>query len=56
VKTLQLLLRGRPVIVSTERVKPSYILNGTDHGSNFKPASLNIPDRSTISHAATVLQ
>jgi cleavage and polyadenylation specificity factor subunit 1 len=37
VKTLQLLVRWRPVTVSTDRVKPAYILNGTDRGSNFNP-------------------
>jgi hypothetical protein len=37
VKTLQLLVRGRPVTVSMDRVKPAYNLNGTDHGSNFNP-------------------
>jgi hypothetical protein len=33
-KTLQLLMRGRPVTVSTNRVKPAYIVNGTDCGNN----------------------
>jgi cleavage and polyadenylation specificity factor subunit 1 len=37
VKTLQLIMRGRPVTVSTDRVKPAYTLNGTDRGSNFNP-------------------
>jgi cleavage and polyadenylation specificity factor subunit 1 len=37
VKTLQLLVRERPVTVSTDRVKPAYTLNGTDRGSNFNP-------------------
>jgi hypothetical protein len=37
VKTLQLLVRGRPVTVSTDRVKPAYTLNGTDPGNNFNP-------------------
>jgi hypothetical protein len=35
VKTLLLLVRGRPVTVSTDRVKPAYIINGTNRGSNF---------------------
>jgi cleavage and polyadenylation specificity factor subunit 1 len=34
-KTLQLLMRGRPVTVSTDRVKPAYILNGTDRWSKL---------------------
>jgi cleavage and polyadenylation specificity factor subunit 1 len=37
VKTLQLHVRGKPVTVSMDRVKPVYTLNGTDHGSNFNP-------------------
>jgi cleavage and polyadenylation specificity factor subunit 1 len=32
-KTLQLLVRRRPVTVSTDRVKPTYVLNGTDRGN-----------------------
>jgi hypothetical protein len=38
-KTLQLLMHGRPVTVSTNRVKLAYILNGTDHRNN----SFNLP-------------
>jgi hypothetical protein len=38
-KTLQLLVRGRRVTVSNDRVKPPYILNGTDRGNNnFNPS------------------
>jgi cleavage and polyadenylation specificity factor subunit 1 len=38
-KTLQLLVRGRPVTVSTERIKPLYMLNETDCETNtFNPA------------------
>jgi hypothetical protein len=38
-KTLQLLVRGRPITVSTDTVKPAYILNGTDHWNRtFNPA------------------
>jgi hypothetical protein len=33
VKTLQLFVRGRPVTVSTDRIKPAYNLNGTDAGT-----------------------
>jgi hypothetical protein len=33
-KTLQLLVHGRPVTVSTDRVKPEYILNETNRGNN----------------------
>jgi hypothetical protein len=36
-KTLQLLVRGRPVTVSSNMVKPTYILNGTDRGNNSNP-------------------
>jgi hypothetical protein len=37
-KTLQLLVCGRPVTMSTNRVMPIDILNGTDCGNNtFKP-------------------
>jgi hypothetical protein len=33
-KTLQLLVRGRPVTVSDDRVKPAYMLSGADRGSS----------------------
>jgi hypothetical protein len=33
-KTLQLLMRGRPVAVSADRVKLGYIISGTDRGNN----------------------
>jgi hypothetical protein len=33
-KTLQLLVRGKPVTVSKDRVKPAYILNKTDRRNN----------------------
>jgi hypothetical protein len=36
-KTMQLLVRRRPVTVLIDRVKPAYILNWTDHGNNFSP-------------------
>jgi hypothetical protein len=37
-KILQLLVCGRPVTVSTDRIKLAYILNGTDRGNNtFNP-------------------
>jgi hypothetical protein len=37
-KTLQLLMRGRPVTVSTDRVKPAYILDRIYRGNNsFNP-------------------
>jgi hypothetical protein len=42
-KTLQLLVRGRPVTVSTDRIKPAYILNGTDRGNNFNPPATTTP-------------
>jgi cleavage and polyadenylation specificity factor subunit 1 len=36
-KTLQLLVRRRPITVSTDRVKPAYTLNGTNREMNFTP-------------------
>jgi cleavage and polyadenylation specificity factor subunit 1 len=37
-KTLELLVRGSPVTVSADRVKPSYMLSGTDRRNNsFHP-------------------
>jgi cleavage and polyadenylation specificity factor subunit 1 len=42
-KTLQLLIRWRPVTVSTDRVKPAYILNDTNHGNNPKPPATATP-------------
>jgi hypothetical protein len=43
VKTLQLLVRGRPLTASTDRVKPAYVLNGTDHrNTTFNPGSSTI--------------
>jgi hypothetical protein len=36
-KTLKLLVRGRPVTVSADRVKPAYSLNRTDGRDNFNP-------------------
>jgi hypothetical protein len=43
-KTLQLLMCGRPVTVSTDGVKPAYILNGTDCRNNiFNPLVNAIP-------------
>jgi hypothetical protein len=40
-KTLQILVRGRPVTVSTDRVKPAYMLNETGRGTTiaFDPAA-----------------
>jgi cleavage and polyadenylation specificity factor subunit 1 len=38
-QTLRLLIRGRTVTMSTVRVKPAYILNGTDHGNS----TFNLP-------------
>jgi hypothetical protein len=34
---MPLLVRGRPVTVSIDRVKPTYILNGPDRGNYFFP-------------------
>jgi hypothetical protein len=42
-KTLQLLVCGRLVIVSADRVKPAYMLSGTDLGNS----SLNQPADAT---------
>jgi hypothetical protein len=50
-KTLQLLVRGRPVIVSADRVKPAYMLSGTDRGSSsFNPPADGTP---TVAQPAT---
>jgi hypothetical protein len=38
-KTLRLLIRGRPVTMSTDRVKPTYSLNGTIGGTDSTPDS-----------------
>jgi cleavage and polyadenylation specificity factor subunit 1 len=44
-KTLKLLVRGRPVTVSADRVKPAYILSGTDCRNNsFSPPVDWAPD------------
>jgi hypothetical protein len=42
-KMLQLLVCGRPVTMSTDWVKPVYILNGTDRRNIFNP-----PDTATL--------
>jgi hypothetical protein len=43
-KTLRLLVRGRPITVSTDRVKPAYMLSGNDHeNNNFNPADKATP-------------
>jgi hypothetical protein len=43
-KTLQLLVCGRPVTVSTDRVKPAYMLIEADRGSNnFNPPAVATP-------------
>jgi hypothetical protein len=37
-KTLQLLVCGKPVTVSADRIKPAYVLNESDHGRfTFNP-------------------
>jgi hypothetical protein len=39
-KTFKILMRGRSVTVSPDRVKPAYTLNETDHGpTHTKPAA-----------------
>jgi cleavage and polyadenylation specificity factor subunit 1 len=42
-KTLQLLVCGRPVTVSTDRVKPAYILNETNRRNNPNPPAIATP-------------
>jgi hypothetical protein len=42
-KTLQLLMRGRPITMSADRVKPAYVLNETDCGSTTSKSSANTP-------------
>jgi hypothetical protein len=44
-KTLQLLVREKPVTVSADRVKPAYVLNEADCGSTiFNPVGSATPD------------
>jgi cleavage and polyadenylation specificity factor subunit 1 len=44
-ETLQLLVRGRPVTASADRVKPAYVLNEADCGSTiFNPLASATPD------------
>jgi hypothetical protein len=44
-KTLQLIVRGKPVTVSADRVKPVYVLNEADCGSTiFNPLASATPD------------
>jgi hypothetical protein len=44
-KTLQLLVRGKPVIVSADRVKRAYVLNEAECGSIiFNPLASATPD------------
>ena len=48
-KTMQILVRGRLVTISTDRVKPAYMLNETGRGTTtkttktFKPAADTTP-------------
>ncbi|XP_023718472.1 uncharacterized protein LOC111870420 [Cryptotermes secundus] len=44
-KTMQILVRDRPVTVSTDRVKPAYMLNESSHGTHmtFNPTSTAAP-------------
>jgi hypothetical protein len=39
----QLLVRARPVTVSTKRVKPAYVLNETNRGNNPNPPAIATP-------------
>jgi hypothetical protein len=43
VKTLQLLVRGRPVTVSADRVKPPYTLSETDYRNGLSPPVIAAP-------------
>jgi cleavage and polyadenylation specificity factor subunit 1 len=56
-KTLQLLMGGRPITMSADRVKPAYMLSGTDHGnSSFNQpvdATLTIPPPAILPLPAT---
>jgi hypothetical protein len=55
-KTLQVLVHGKPVTVSADRVKPAYVLNETDCGSTTSKSSANTTPATphTISgHTAT---
>jgi hypothetical protein len=36
-KTFKIVVRGREITVSTDRVKPAYILDGTHHGNGSSP-------------------
>jgi hypothetical protein len=42
-KTLQLLMRGKPVTVSKDRVKPAYILNETNRRNNSNQPTAATP-------------
>jgi hypothetical protein len=42
-KTLQLLVGGRPVTLSSDRVKAAYILNETNRGNNPNPPAIATP-------------
>jgi hypothetical protein len=52
-KTKQLLVCGRPITVSADRVKPAYICNGMDCGNNFNPPAAATP---AITPPATLSQ
>jgi hypothetical protein len=41
-KTLQRLACGRPITVSTNRLKPPYLLNGTDHRNTTFSHAVNV--------------
>jgi hypothetical protein len=44
-KTLQLLVRGKPVTVSADRVKPAYVMNEADSASTiFNTVGIPTPD------------
>jgi hypothetical protein len=52
-KTLKLLVHGKSIIVSADRVKPAYIFNEDDCGrTTFKPATIATPN-TTLSDIPT---
>jgi hypothetical protein len=50
-KTLQLLVRGKPVTMSADRVKPAYVLKETESGSTT--FNHHNPSHSTTGYTAT---
>jgi hypothetical protein len=42
-KMLQLLVHGRPITVSTDRIKPAYMLNGSNCGATTSNPTVDKP-------------